>query len=93
MRESLLRSYKRMLVQDIVREMKESIEKPTHYVKDRKYEPLDVMSDWGLLENYYLASALKYIARYGRKDPDHAQLDLEKAIFYLKREIERVGES
>lgn len=65
------------------------VEKPPHYIQGRKYEPLEVMADWGLLENYYLASALKYIARYGRKDLKNAKLDLEKSIFYLKKEIER----
>ena len=65
------------------------IEHPPHYIQGRKYQPLDVMADWGLLENYYLASALKYIARYGRKDQKDPTQDLEKAIFYLRREIER----
>lgn len=65
------------------------IAEPDHYIKGRQYQPLDVMHDWGLLENYYLASALKYIARYGRKDQDNPTLDLKKAIFYLAKEIER----
>ncbi len=68
---------------------KDSINRPDHYVQGRKYEPLEVMADWGLLENYYLASALKYIARYGRKNKEHPEIDLKKAIFYLEKEIKK----
>lgn len=70
-------------------EEQDFIKRPSHYVKGRKYEPLAVMEDWGLLQNYYLACALKYIARYGRKDKENPKADLEKAVFYLQKEIER----
>lgn len=66
-----------------------NIDSPDHYVKGRKYEPLDVIEDWGLVHNYYLANALKYIARYDRKDTDNPTEDLKKAVFYLTREIKR----
>lgn len=61
--------------------------KPDHYVKGRKFEPLDVIEDWGLHKNHYLACVVKYVARYGRKDKDNPLKDLEKAMFYLQREI------
>lgn len=65
------------------------VARPDHYVKGRKYEPLDVIEDWGLHRNHYLACVLKYVARYGRKDQDNPVRDLEKAMFYLQREIAR----
>jgi hypothetical protein len=37
--------------------------------------------------NYRLGNVVKYISRAGKKDSDPVQ-DLEKAAWYLKREIE-----
>ena len=65
-----------------------AVKKPKHYTEGRKYEPKDVIRDWGL--NFNLGSALKYIARAGRKD-DVIQ-DLEKAREYLFFEIEALKE-
>ena len=59
------------------------IHKPKHYCFS-KYEPKDVIREWGL--NFNLGSAVKYIARAGRKD-DIIQ-DLEKAREFLTFEIE-----
>lgn len=42
-----------------------AVKSPLHYTEGRKYEPKDVIRDWGL--NFNLGSALKYIARAGRK--------------------------
>lgn len=70
--------------------MNKLVSSPDHYVKGRHFQPLDVIRDWGLLENHYLACALKYIARYGRKDTP--SLDLQKAIHYLSLELERYQE-
>ena len=50
------------------------VKHPSHYCYG-KYEPKDVIRDWGL--NFNLGSAVKYIARAGRKD-DIIQ-DLKKA--------------
>ena len=69
-------------------DMTDMVNHPPHYVEGRQYEPLDVISDWGL--NYRLGSALKYISRAGRKDPSKTVEDLRKAVFYLEREIEAV---
>lgn len=57
---------------------------PKHYTEGRRFEPKDVIRDWGL--NFNLGSALKYIARAGRKG-DVVE-DLEKAREYLAFEIE-----
>lgn len=56
---------------------------PSHYCYS-KYEPKDVIREWGL--NFNLGSAVKYIARAGRKD-DIIQ-DLSKAKQFLEFEIE-----
>lgn len=64
----------------------DNINRPKHYVDGRKYEPIDVMEDWGLLEHHCLATALKYISRCGRKDNDIQ--DLKKAVWYIQKEIE-----
>lgn len=58
-----------------------------HYADGRKYEPIKVINDWGL--NFNLGSAVKYIARCGRKgDLKDTIDDLNKAIDYLTYEME-----
>lgn len=61
------------------------INHPSHYTQG-KIECIEVIEDWGL--NYHLGSALKYICRAGKKDPTKYKEDLEKARWYLTREIE-----
>jgi hypothetical protein len=63
-----------------------AVKSPLHYTEGRKYEPKDVIRDWRL--NFNLGSALKYIARAGRKD-DIVQ-DLKKAQEYLQFEIDAI---
>lgn len=41
------------------------VKSPKHYTEGRRFEPKDVIRDWRL--NFNLGSALKYIARAGRK--------------------------
>lgn len=62
---------------------KDMVKRPDHYCFS-KYEPKDVIREWGL--NFNLGSAVKYIARAGRKD-DIVQ-DLKKAREFLNFEIE-----
>lgn len=63
------------------------INHPSHYTFG-KIEPIDVIEDWGL--GFCLGNTIKYIARAGRKDPSRYVEDLEKARFYLDREIEKM---
>ena len=63
---------------------------PSHYKGDRKYEPIDVIEDWGL--DYHLGNALKYIARNGRKPGEDRQRGLSKAIWYLERLKDQLAE-
>lgn len=63
---------------------------PFHYRGNRKYEPIDVIEDWGL--NYHLGNALKYISRSGRKPGEDPQEGLTKAIWYLERLKDKLSE-
>jgi hypothetical protein len=59
---------------------------PKHYTA---YEGIEVIQ---LTEqmNFNRGNAVKYIARAGLKDPDTEIEDLEKARWYIQREIERI---
>lgn len=61
------------------------IDHPSHYRKDTGFEAIDVIEAWGL--NFNLGNAVKYISRNGKKDPNEYILDLEKARWYIDREI------
>lgn len=63
------------------------ISHPSHYCDGRKYEPKDVIRDWGL--NFNLGSACKYISRAGRKG-DIVE-DLEKAKQFIQFEIDYIN--
>lgn len=65
------------------------VNKPSHYVEGRQFEPIAVIEDWGL--GYHLGCALKYISRAGRKS-DNAAQDISKAIWYLERYKEKLAE-
>ena len=67
----------------MLKEKNNVIHHPSHYCYS-KYEPKDVIREWGL--NFNLGSAVKYIARAGRKD-DIIQ-DLSKAKQFIEFEIE-----
>lgn len=61
---------------------------PAHYGGNGVYEVIKVIWAWRL--NFQTGNAVKYIARAGVKDPAKRIEDLEKARFYLLREIERL---
>ncbi len=58
------------------------------YYKALKHEPIDVIEDWRC--SFNTGSALKYIARAGKKADNPAIQDLLKARYYIDREIERL---
>ena len=62
------------------------VNKPSHYAEGRQFETIEVIEDWKL--SYRLGNCVKYISRAGRKG-DRRQ-DLEKAAWYLQREIEAI---
>ena len=64
--------------------MNKNVDHPSHY-NHGTYEVIDVIEDWNL--NFCLGNAIKYIARCAYKG--HKKEDLEKAIWYLKRELQK----
>ena len=62
------------------------VDHPSHYGgEDNLYECIKVIEAWGL--NFNMGNALKYISRYGQKAGAHEIEDLEKAVWYIQREI------
>lgn len=64
--------------------MGEAVNHPAHY-NVGKIEVIDAIEDWGL--NFSLGNAVKYIARADHKGKPVE--DLQKALWYIEREIER----
>jgi hypothetical protein len=67
---------------------KESVDHPSHYRKDTGFEAIDVIEAWKL--GFNLGNTVKYIGRNGIKDPDKIIEDLEKARWYIDREIQNL---
>lgn len=69
--------------------MSDSVNHPVHYGgPDNLYEAIKVIEAWGL--GFCLGNVVKYISRAGKKDPAKTKEDLEKARWYLDREISRL---
>jgi len=64
------------------------VEHPSHYRSDSGFEAIDVIEAWNL--GFNLGNTLKYISRAGLKNKNREIEDLEKAQWYLNREIERI---
>jgi hypothetical protein len=65
----------------------ESVNHPQHYGgEDNTYEAIKVIEAWEL--DFHLGNVIKYISRAGKKG--QKKEDLEKALWYLKRIIERL---
>ena len=67
--------------------MNDVVNHPSYYT-DGKIEVISFIEDKCL--NFHRGNAVKYIARAGKKDPEKEVEDLEKAKWYLEREIERL---
>ena len=61
-------------------------DKPTHYQTKTDFDVIDFSNLYSL--NFCKGSAVKYIARAGKKDD--AIQDLKKAIDFLQREIKHL---
>ena len=64
---------------------------PIHYLFNadgsrRKFEPREVLEDWGLDSDHYLACAVEYICRSHGKQ--NFIQDIRKAIWNLERRLE-----
>lgn len=66
-------------------EKREAVDHPSYY-KTGGIEAIDVIEAWDL--DFCLGNTIKYISRAGRKS-DKVLEDLQKAAWYLNREIER----
>jgi len=74
-----------------VDKIKEMVNHPSHYSQNMTgLEVIDIIEgqNWG--EGFNRGNSLKYLMRAGHKDPDKEIEDLEKAEWYLKREIDRL---
>lgn len=69
--------------------MNDPVNHPKHYTSG-KIEVADFIADQKM--NFFLGNVVKYVCRAGKKDPDKLVEDLEKAKWYLEREIRRVKE-
>lgn len=69
--------------------MTDNVNHPAHYTQG-KIETIDFIEDKGL--NYHRGNAVKYITRAGLKDPSKEVEDLQKAVWYLQREIGRLND-
>lgn len=63
---------------------KEAINSPSHY-NVGSIEVIEAIESWQL--GFSLGNAIKYIARAEHKE--NKKQDLEKALYYIKREIEK----
>lgn len=66
--------------------MKDKVNHPNHYGGEfNPYEAIKVIEAWNL--GFNLGNTIKYISRAGIKDAEKEIEDLEKALWYLQREI------
>ena len=69
--------------------MSDNVNHPSHYGgEDNPYEAIKVIEAWNL--GFCLGNAVKYISRAGKKDKFKTTEDLEKAVWYLQREIDKL---
>ena len=68
--------------------MSDAVNHPSHYT-DGSIEVIDFIEDKKL--NYHRGNAVKYICRAGKKDPEKTIEDLQKAVWYINREIQRLS--
>ena len=68
--------------------MSDNVNSPSHYRSDSGIEVIDAIEAWNL--DFCKGNVVKYVARAGLKDPSKEIEDLEKAKWYLEREIKRL---
>jgi hypothetical protein len=66
--------------------MDDPVNHPTHYTAYQGLEVIDLTEQM----NFNRGNAVKYLCRAGLKDPDNEIQDLEKAAWYINREIQRL---
>ncbi len=63
-----------------------SVDHPEHY-NSANIEAIEVIEDWGL--DFHCGNVIKYIARHKHKGKSAE--DIEKAIWYLQRYLEKIN--
>jgi ribosomal protein L21E len=71
---------------DISPQESDSVNHPAHYTAYKGVEVIDLVEQL----NFNRGNAVKYVARAGLKNPDTEIEDLEKAAWYIRREIARL---
>ncbi len=75
----------------------EQVDHPDHYGGvDNPYEVIKVLEAWLTpeeLRGFCKGSAIKYLARAGKKEGQPANRDVEKAAWYLKYIADRVEDA
>lgn len=77
----------------IVPDEPEQVNHPSHYNQYHGFEVIDVCEQLvgpDGKSGFNLGNAFKYIARAGWKKPEKHVEDLEKSVFYIQREIDRI---
>lgn len=69
--------------------MGNAVSHPNHY-NVGQYEVIDIIEDQGWGEGFNRGNAIKYIMRAKHKDANKEIEDLEKARWYIDREISRL---
>lgn len=70
---------------------KEAVSHPSHYNQNKNgIEVIDIIEGQGWGAGFNRGNSIKYILRAGAKDPSKEIEDLEKAAWYINREIERL---
>ena len=85
-----------MTLKEHVKKCQERSESPTDdnvnhpaYYTDGQIEVSDFIADKNL--NFFRGNVVKYVARAGKKNAETEVEDLQKARWYIDREIERLG--
>ena len=73
-------------VEAIEKEFPDAVNHPSHYTAYKGIEVIQLTEQM----NFNRGNAVKYIARAGLKNKDKEVEDLQKAIWYSKREIQRI---
>jgi hypothetical protein len=72
----------------------DQVSHPRHYNQYTGFEVIDVCEQLRAPDgtgNFNRGNAFKYLARAGWKKPEKHVEDLEKAVFYIQREIDRIN--
>lgn len=76
-----------VIISESNKDLREYVENPSHY-NSGKIEVIDFIEDQKL--GFCLGNVIKYVSRAGKKDSSKTIEDLEKAKWYLEREIKNL---